>query len=540
MPLSIATPWQIVSTIVVTSLLSLAVSIALSEPIRRMIAPRPRSEDLVLGCGYFLGRAAFLSAFRILSVAFSPQYACWIATSAVVFLVFVYRKAVPISLRQFGRRAWLLIPVLVIVFVYQIGMESDHGTFGGFSGVYGSLHTGRYSNIVSFIVANNTVPTLGQSYGQSLFSASSYFLGGTTINLSLHIQLVWAMFFLLLATRGVFGLLSLTARQSWMGTAFVLFGSSTVSFYRISTIDSGAPFLSNGYSDTLFSIGALVIAFAHAKATFQRTIFDFMAVLALALASAMSAPQTGLFLLCVYSLVAFQGKCPWSFAVLCATGLCVGSLFGGLLCPPAVQSRDSIPGIQNVQRHAPMISLRPGLTHTRFQPGANGPFLRVDPPQLPVHDSFDLVRILWRAGLDSAGLFILPLLGLAGLILGRKAPKYDGILLLFTQVGLFLLISIAFPLSIYAWKNPLSRFCIPFYFFGMIGLFFSIVTISRAALRRQALVGLFLLATTGNGIDFTGLLRERLSRLDLLPTRMKSIFAKNRLYAIPRGDNERR
>ena len=135
--------------------------------------------------------------------------------------------------------------------------EQDYTTNNPHSS-FGSIETGRYSNISSYIITHDSIPRIKQNYGQSIITAALGWISFLNGPLTLFLILTFSKTLLLLSLyelirnyRGV--LLSISFSVS------LLFLGQSVIFSSVINYDSGTPIAVNGYFDAIFSFLTLYL-----------------------------------------------------------------------------------------------------------------------------------------------------------------------------------------------------------------------------------------------------------------------------------------
>lgn len=339
--------------------------------------------SLKIGISYFLGVSLFFVIYRILDYIISNARVSMIISLAILLILgLVNLRKNPIDLRnKLNYKTLIVILILLIfsfLFVLFLWLEplKTH-VINDFMRFNGSLHSGRYANIATYIFENNKIPVLNQNYGQSLLATISMFLGFNNPFLALYIWLSFSIFFLIITIYGFFRYFGINKTYSSFFTLIVMFGGTALSLAYIGLIDSGSPFIAIGHSDTLISFATFLIFIIFIKNIIKKENNSFLvsAVLLfiLIISWCIYAPQNIiiafplmflLFLLFSYQDKKINKKLLF-LMILLLVFLGIGILLGGMLTPQFLVNKNAdIPGTMTIIKEgAKNIELAPVLPY---------------------------------------------------------------------------------------------------------------------------------------------------------------------------------
>jgi len=469
------------------------------------------STSLIVSSSYFVGMAFFLSIWRTFSFITDNALISLIGTLIFsVLIIYFFSKLTYKSfffefLGLIKSKWYLLISLFIFLFVglYWLGSFKELNPFT----TIGSLHSPRYANFATYILEFNRIPILGQNYGQSMLAAIPMILGVNRPLLALNLWLSITLINFLILTYSLFLYLNFTVKFSILATFLILFGNTAISFFHILCIDSGSPFILNGYTDSIASIGTFIVVLFFLKhslitnlTSVRISVNELMLVFAFSIFWNMAAPQNSIFfggLVVLFLILAIIKRDlrtlkAVKILILFVVFSGIGILEGGMYTPMTFKEKIVLPGLMEVGTKG--LALNPGIP---FHLGIGGyweygnknlvlqsveikkqlkssPSLNVALPMISVIEGFvtnSLKVIFW------------PLIGILGLsfLMKLNSIKYGDLLsselvsdyrkLIFTTFFVFL-IGIVFNLfvSVSGYKWELSRFLILGYFLGMFCL----------------------------------------------------------------------
>jgi hypothetical protein len=442
------------------------------------------------GIFYFAGLPFVIFILRLAEYLLKDFNYAVLSTSVIVL---VYsRKYLFSALKEIYCIQWYyLVPLyLVLMSFWCVTFEIDN--FGAFTCV-GSLHSVRYVNIANFIFDNNYIPILKQNFTQSIIVTMCKVLGGKLLYLSLFLTLLVSVLSLYGMTYWLLSsLCKFDKKLSVFGSFFVMFGNVSLCPLQILVIDSGSPFLLNGYSDSLSSIGTAIlfcwlIFFNDTRRTLS---FYFMTASVIFFWGSTCAQNILLFFVAFLVLRILNGK-PLTFLwykLLFAWGACLtfSIISGGMLTPSFLAQIDvHIDGLMSVSGSY----FFPSFGITSFYPADNDllGWTRYNSIMFASHDlktsaleafnSFDLVSIfilmrrmlyiLFLNLLNSIWIVAYPLLGFFLMNRFRISACNNHNQILFIKFSNVLFVQglgIVFLLSAWEW----TRFAMLPYYLGML------------------------------------------------------------------------
>lgn len=468
---------------------------------------------ITISASYFIGVALFLSIYRILAIVFSNAYialmSSLILALLISFLLFMDKSFLTKFINNYFKSTNLknsfLIISLMICFSFYILLywcEPNSNISNPFSTI-GTLHSVRYSNISKFIFQNNFVPFLNQNYGQSLLSTIHLFLINKGSLLSLFSWLISSLLFLIFGIFGIFKYFKLSLINTILSTSIVMIGTSSISLVPTLIIDSGFPYIFNGYSDTIISIGTFLIFmywFLHNLNNnfLKLSLWSLLFLFILFTGWNIFAPQNiviSIFLLftVLFNYKLNSTKFKYLFIVFSSVLLFayIGSNMGGMLFRSKLNKHtNTIQGNMTIDSPEKKFSIQPTQPYFIYGNSHWEPLdrsLGEDKPLKKSVNTFILnptflnfvtlfYRILW---LIETNLWIMlkvlgtPIFGLIILLYLSKNYSRNKYLVPFIKYSLIILffgILISFSFSVSSYKWELTRFLIPGVFLGMISI----------------------------------------------------------------------
>jgi hypothetical protein len=337
-----------------------------------LIAPdleRERGVPVFLCCSYFLGMASFLSIWRLLG--FMTGNLIGAVILAIGFSLIIVRQfrgykyfCVNIELNKCLEWKWIIIVsagIICFVHVYWLMPIDELGPFS----MIGSLHSPRYANIAIHMWQENRIPVIGQNYGQSMLAVIPMIFGLKSPLLSLSFWLSITMSFFTFLIYSLFRYFNLSHKFSMLSTFVMLFGNTAFSFFHILTIDSGSPFVMNGYTDSIASIGSFICFLFFINGRLPQSIpslnvgfKEILFIFSLAVYFNISAPQNSIFfsevMLCIIGFNYIKNKLSFVFFIklflLFLLFSIVGIFTGGMFAPSCAIERLDIQGLMVVAK----------------------------------------------------------------------------------------------------------------------------------------------------------------------------------------------
>lgn len=456
----------------------------------------------ILAGSYFIGMAVYLSVLRTLAL-FIPSFkiAFWalLIVGIVFFVLRNYRRHIAWIVKR--KRLAISAGVLWVVstfhaLLYRICVLGENPHVLTSIGTIGSQ---RYAGIAAYIVKQDHVPVLNQSYGQSLLASFSNMLGRDNLCFALVLWLSLSGAFLCLFLYGVFRRF-FSAGLSVLLVCVVDIGSVSLTLAPIRVVDSDYPLLFSGYTDSVVGVATFMIFLEmmvriltkESKLRFSH----YLVTACLVVYWAMSAPHNicillgAGFLLLVFLLVRrerFNVKNGIKLACVVMAACIIGILEGGMLTPSGLVDEVSVDGVMTVAEGADENLSSQGIV---FVPVMNYQLMKskdvlwklgwgymesiLDYAVDALHQGswYVLVHCLTSLWWDSVRIIFWPLLGVLGMGL-IACQKKDREISYWAVLGFSVLAvgyPVAFLISLNGYKWALSRFAMPFYFLGMMFL----------------------------------------------------------------------
>lgn len=367
--------------------------------------------DIDLSLCYFAGFSLTLLLLIIFSI-FQINFSCSVTIIAASYLlVIIFSKDYRHIVSKISQKDLAFFLVLIALFSIQ---NLCNWTFDGPTydihtsphSSFGSMESGRYSNISNFIIKNGFIPVLGQNYLQSIYAAFNQ-TNSSLSNLYALLSLNQAILFICLL-RSSQRFFKLDTGFSWLATLFIYFGSWSISTSHIFLIDSGAPLFITGYSDTIISLGSFLAFYAIANSGIQLTKKSIL-IFVISFGWAFCAPQNILFVITYLSLMAlikFVRSTKIELYPLAASSVAIAlaSMFGGMLSPLFRRTiNHNITGIlETSEKVSP--KLNPSFDYLVFH--------STEPGFAFTHRSINFLSDSLSGSLDLMRILFIPLLGI--------------------------------------------------------------------------------------------------------------------------------
>lgn len=256
---------------------------------------------LRMGSCFFIG-VAFLIVFTRLGTFLSKDAS--LSSSGVIFITIILSLFSYSKIKSDIRNLFLGINFLLALCIILVAAISlliywlppENQVNNPFSSI-GSLHSVRYAWITNSILENNNILVFPQNTAQSILAFISSFLSFRAPFLYLFLWLFSSLLFLSLFVYGLICKLAGNSRKNLLGITVFMMGSSALSLTHILIIDSGSPFLLNGYTDTIlgiFSLFFLLIVCENINNAVSRINIFFITLLIVVL-NFLCAPQNVIF-----------------------------------------------------------------------------------------------------------------------------------------------------------------------------------------------------------------------------------------------------
>lgn len=243
---------------------------------------------LKVGLSFFLGAPLFLVLYKFLGgILSNAQVAFFISLFLMALLAtFGIKRALknnifPVKLFSattiFSAITLLLILNIFVVLhwtlIFTFPSILPSGSVAAHIHQFvGTLHSGFYTNIATYVYESNIMPILGMNHSQSLLTSAVMFLGFNNPFLALNIWLSVSIFFLALLGYGLFRYFSFRVYPAIIGAFILLCGNHSLSLSHVLTIDSGSPWILCGYTDTILSFATLFPFLYVANETYKNNI----------------------------------------------------------------------------------------------------------------------------------------------------------------------------------------------------------------------------------------------------------------------------
>jgi hypothetical protein len=494
-----------------------------------------------VGASYFTGLALWIAILRACDfVLHDVNISLWITLLVSSIILACFRHTVFLLLKKLVKNKTtiyalvmlgILCPFLLVYWLPPTTNPEDVNQ------LIGSLHSGRYVGLSNYILSCNFIPVLGQNIGQSLLVAS---VGSFLLDypfLYLFLFLLSSTFFLALFIYGFIYSISARVSTSFWSSFIFMVANSSFSFAHVMSIDSGSPFLLNGYTDTLlgtFIVIMLILLFVARESIILKTKGRILFLAVLLNASFISSPQniilfsSALFLTTFYFIIkekTFKFKPIWAVFLL-VTLISVPE--GGMLTPSKMQNVIPLVGMQSVGNSQAGIRLNPwvpfyitiksgwedGNDQTRWFRG-EGLFTVYKDAHRHISERIYFYEQTIFMGLRN---LFFPTFGIAVLfLLLRNKDLYKGEIQHFKMLkaiytlGAFFLacgVIISYPVMVNSYKLELARFLIPGITIGLLCFILSLTFSIKLGLKNLKIILLIL-----GGISTLGPISNSVSRV---------------------------
>jgi hypothetical protein len=493
-----------------------------------------------IGSSFFVG-IAFLVVCTRLGTAFSKdaKLSAYITIFiATVFCAGSYAKTM-LDLQGLlsGRRLVPILGIFIILPIFLLLYWMPPGKLGldPFSSI-GTLHSVRYAWIANSIIERNDILIIPQNTAQSILAFISSSISFQTPYLHLFLWLYSAQIFLSLFIYGLICKLAGNARRGLLGVAVFMMGNSALSLTHVLTLDSGNPFLLNGYTDTIlgvFSIFFLLIINENIKVTRSKIAIFFLSVLILVL-NFFCAPQNILLFVIVPIILIIRRKYEkerdlfalsfWIMTILVSALISIP--LGGMFTPQSLLSHIQYPGIMTPMGSGAKsgIQIHPGIP---FHIGWLGQWEFGLTPLLSFASEFIsskltlqgfLNKLVWSLEqilVTSVRVLFFVIVGLSLLVYKFRMPLYitkSKELLTLNTIGNFGLAFFlcglvpTFFITLNGYKWELSRFLIPAVSIGSLGLALAVIYLAdrKFLFKKYIIITALSLIFIGPVINFIG------------------------------------
>lgn len=430
---------------------------------------------------YFLGSTVFLSYIKMFSWlggGFKELTLIFLFLSFVGIIFYLYKNKNKslvngFNLKTFGVSILVLLTLASVssaVWMYDFNYSvesSPHASFG-------TIESGRYNNIARYILAENTIPRLGQNYAQSIFAALPGVMGWQNGVFALWVWLMVNLTFLVFLIRGI--LKSMETSPIWIGLtlALIFLGGWSFSIDHTLLFDSVSPLALTGYSDTIMSLGSLLVFFLFLQHHISCEKWSWQSPLVLSVlfySWFTYAPQNILAAGGLFLFLVTQKKRIWRDVPLLSfftLFFILGVLQGGMLTPSSLRDQTSIQGLVETQAGSmPIKWSREGLDvlvldklHTSFK------FTHIPTLEPQQNTGYYEWNTYFENLVKAVGYLFVPIFVFFGYLILRRDSESEDLPLktFFADSALFLFLLgflFVFHLSFGPMKWQVSRFMIP-------------------------------------------------------------------------------
>ena len=259
------------------------------------------SFSIKIGASFFLGISSLITCVSILAKIIGNSNYAAIVAIIIHLLIFLYHiNSIKIIFHEVKKSEWifgsiiiLLVGILILIYwMPSVDKLESYSTIG-------SLHSQRYAWISNYIKYCATIPVLGQNIGQSILAYMVGLIFTDSPYLFLFLWLLMSQIFLGFLVFGFINLYINNFKLSILGVLIFLFGNSALSLTRILTIDSGNPFVMNGYTDSLLGVASIFLLILYHNLAIKIYNYQFktyFTIFILIVANYISAPQNIIYL----------------------------------------------------------------------------------------------------------------------------------------------------------------------------------------------------------------------------------------------------
>ena len=495
-----------------------------------------------ISTSYFIGMIFYIVILRSYYFIFKDLRLSNILIILTVILILALKKKILVKFffkyKVFFSLKKIITNILIIILfsLFLFSVWFDHKYYSPeFLNSIGSLHSVKYAWLSNFINTCNFIPTLGQNTGQSILTYFTGFIfNDPKPHLYLYLWLIFALYFLSIY---FFSFLReyffLKKNISLLGVFFIMFGGTALSFTHILVIDSGSPFILNGYSDTLFGVFSLIVAyniFVNIKEGKKLLVIDIFLILLLLGGNLFMAPQNIIFFLGCLPFFLFDNSIKSNlrkkFLVIFFISLVYFVPQGGMLTPSLFQDNIKSPELSTLSSRVTTnehkefaqqkdfivkgVKIYPGYPFfydgiQAWKPGQHSLLYEVLSMKKNLAENFSsVIWIIEKIFINSLIVLFFPIIGLVLIVYwhqmlkksSNKFYKKNRVSFLRNYTGLAFVFGACFTFffSFNGYKWELSRFMIPFVTFGMISCF---IALSNLLKFRKIFLFLIFFSVTG-------------------------------------------
>jgi hypothetical protein len=497
--------------------------------------------------GYIAGLSFFFSFWKLTDFLFqSAKISFFISLIPLIFLTLIQLRAQKFAWKSLIQNGVFFLFLACLVQILCTTFWSREIFTGAFS-TMGSGHSPRFANITFHTIEIDRIPIFGLNYVQSILSAGPMYFGGSSPLVYLSLWLGLSMTIFTLLTYFIFRWFKLSVLMALLATFFVGFGNTAASINQYLVMDTGSPYFLASYSDTLHSIGILLLIliilfsllFKNEKVLDAPSLIKLYFTLGtLFFMNTLLAPQNIVVILAIFGVLflyfffsksttkKFKKIYSFSTLILLFTFL-IGSQSGGFLTPTSKHDPAELPGIEHFKTSSvtPVISLSipyhlGSFRNWQMAESSNDPFFNQN------ESTITLIQKFFHILLKSIFVMFFPVLGLL-LVYFRQS--------VFLPVRFFLIVSlIAFlcgiilvwPVNFYGSKWAFTRFFIPGVYFSQICFCLGLYSVvSKLKISRQVLImsSITVFACWGPFNNFISIVYENFTNTVVFENRLQSI-----------------
>lgn len=515
-------------------------------------------KPLYFGFSYFIGILSLIVLVRVSSFIFSNALiGLLFFASFSILIIFFYNDYLlnlfknNFKIKEFFYFISSFIILFFVLLIYWL-KDTNINYIGAF---IGSLHSVKYVNLAEYILQNNYIPIIGQNTGQSIITYLLLFLGVRSGYIVLTTFLVVSILFIILIVYDLFNLFLKNKRLSILATFIFFVANTALSTSHILIIDSGSPFILNGYTDTIVGI-AIIIILTTLYSIYLKidkiNIYIYPLTLLLLIGSFFVAPQNIALLVGAIFLISFfkiHVKYKYIIGVLLFFSLIISIPQGGMLTPSSLQDDPEIDGMVKLYaehtKNNSLLRTNPGLlfhihhidnfdSSNHYERRKHMEVLLNNPN---LKEFRNAIFYFEETVISSIRILFFPIMGFILLFFysSRYKEKYfieseiiNFEVLKTLGLSVFLIgFFVAFSFDVRGFKWEMSRFMIPGIVFGMFCFILYILLIiqNNKSYVRLKIFTLLIITCIGPASNFLLIMQTRIfenSNLDILENRYKT------------------
>jgi hypothetical protein len=227
----------------------------------------------IISTNYFIGFIFTYSLIIILYLLFKNYYfTIYVATSILIILFvigFNFR-----DLKYYKNNLFIILfflfVILILVFLrsskyFEYDYFYDIDNINPFEGFGSVVHSFRAANISEYILSSNSIPTLNQNIGQSLYSSTISIFYNSGLQAILVFHLAFSLTFTLFLFYGFYIEVIYRFRSRYYNVIFLIFiaGTPSLGLFYSAIIDTESIFFLISNSDTLIGLSLFIISVSH-------------------------------------------------------------------------------------------------------------------------------------------------------------------------------------------------------------------------------------------------------------------------------------